>query len=695
MILREWFRPPRHLLALFIVVIGLPAIALAWLAWRTFEQDKALERQRLQERLETAASSLVTALSLRLDELSRQVQVLAAATTVSLPDDSVLLTIRDDAVMDSPTGRLLYFPRPLEGKRPRDARLAVAEALEFRKGDAASAAAAFRQLTRSSQPAVQAAALLGLARCLRKTGQDQEALATYDALVRLGTFLVEDAPAELLGRHARCALLADRKDPDLERHAAELYGDLLKRRWILDRASFAFYSGEARGWLPPASAPPPGPDALALADAAGEVERLRQGQNGQPGQGRQTFWLHDRPLLIVWENTPRQMTALIQGAPWLQQSASLWKSMNVTVALADRESHAVIGKPGQLRGPVVVRPTADTGLPWTMRVASADPARELAMFAGYRRLALVGLGLIGVLVLTGGYLVERALARELAAARLQAEFVATVSHEFRSPLTSMKHLLEMLNHGAVPSEDRRRRYYEVLLGETQRLHQLVENLLNFRRMEAGKAEYRLEPMDARALVEQVAEDFRAQLPSRDRLVVMASDGAPCVMADREALARAVWNLLDNAAKYSPEASPIHLNLAADGKHVRISVRDHGPGIPPDEQKQIFTKFYRGAGARNSGVKGTGIGLATVLYIVRAHHGEVRLDSTPGDGCTFSIVLPASRDRGSGIRDQGADTRRGTALSGRIGDLEAQPQDSAPDPRSPHGRGTACCAPTGE
>jgi signal transduction histidine kinase len=158
-------------------------------------------------------------------------------------------------------------------------------------------------------------------------------------------------------------------------------------------------------------------------------------------------------------------------------------------------------------------------------------------------------------------------------------------------------------------------------------------------MEEGKVEYRFEAVDASGLVEHIAEDFGAQLASRDRLVVSLDGRDARVKADREALARALRNLLDNAAKYSPETAPIHLGLAVDGTHVSISVRDHGPGIPPDERKAIFRKFYRGAGAAKSGVKGTGIGLATVAHIVRAHHGEIRLDTAPGEGSTFTIALP--------------------------------------------------------
>ncbi len=256
-------------------------------------------------------------------------------------------------------------------------------------------------------------------------------------------------------------------------------------------------------------------------------------------------------------------------------------------------------------------------------------------------MTLAGLALVGVLVAAGGYLVERAVARELAAARLQADFVATVSHEFRSPLTSMKHLLEMLEQGAVPSEERRQRYYHVLSGEAERLHQLVENLLDFRRMEEGKVEFRLETLDASELVAQVAGDFGAQLPSRERLVISPQGRKALVKGDREALARGLRNLLENAAKYSPETAPIHVGLTVDGRQALISVRDHGPGIPAAERKAIFRKFYRGEGAAKSGVKGTGIGLATVSHIVRAHHGTVRLDTAPGHGCTFTIALPLS------------------------------------------------------
>lgn len=112
-----------------------------------------------------------------------------------------------------------------------------------------------------------------------------------------------------------------------------------------------------------------------------------------------------------------------------------------------------------------------------------------------------------------------------------------------------------------------------------------------------------------------------------------------MLADREALGRALWNLLDNAVKYSPECRTVWVDVAQSRKELTIQVRDHGVGMQPDEQREIFKNFVRGAAAQAAGVKGTGIGLATVDHIVRAHGGEVRVESEPGRGSAFSIVLP--------------------------------------------------------
>jgi signal transduction histidine kinase len=179
-----------------------------------------------------------------------------------------------------------------------------------------------------------------------------------------------------------------------------------------------------------------------------------------------------------------------------------------------------------------------------------------------------------------------------------------------------------------------------LAHETTRLHRLVESLLNFGRMEAGAFEYRFEPVDLAALVGDVVAEFRKEFASSGHRFELRMDhNLPPLRVDREALSRALWNLLDNAVKYSPGRPAIWVDLTREGKRIALRVRDQGPGIPVEEQKEIFNKFVRGAAARASSVKGTGVGLAMVRHTVRAHGGEVRVESRPGEGSTFTILLP--------------------------------------------------------
>ena len=160
------------------------------------------------------------------------------------------------------------------------------------------------------------------------------------------------------------------------------------------------------------------------------------------------------------------------------------------------------------------------------------------------------------------------------------------------------------------------------------------------RMPAGARRYRFEPRDGTELVGRVVEDFRSEASATGHEVEFCGNGSALIDADDEALSRAVRNLLDNAVKYSPEPSPVEVGLERRNGQVFISVHDYGIGIPAHERADIFAKFHRGEHAAIKGIKGTGIGLAMVDEIVRAHHGRVDVDSEPGKGSTFTIVLPA-------------------------------------------------------
>jgi len=225
-------------------------------------------------------------------------------------------------------------------------------------------------------------------------------------------------------------------------------------------------------------------------------------------------------------------------------------------------------------------------------------------------------------------------------ARLKSEFVSAVSHEFRSPVTGIRQLAEILLRGQ-PSEERRLQYYELIGHESDRLARLVENVLDFSRMEEGRKEYRLEPLEAGAWLRAVVEEFRAEVAQRGyRLEADLPERLPSLLADREALTSALHNLLDNAVKYSPSCKTVWLQAEASGDSLTIRVRDRGLGIAEEDQPHVFEKFYRGSTAAATHVKGAGLGLSLVRHIVTAHGGLVACESRPGEGSTFSMLLPA-------------------------------------------------------
>ncbi len=639
--IRDWFQPPRRLLALFLAVTFVPAAGLVWLGWYLLQQDRALVEQRIQERRERASDLLVGALEAKVQAVERTLAQAAARADLDPDDDAVVVVLRQDGVNASPPHRLLFYPTASYCRQTVQPQVRAGEDQEFRFGNYGAAIASFSALTRSPDAAVRAGAQLRLARNLRKAGRFDAALAAYRQLAADDTASIDCIPADLVARRAQCALFSDLNRPDdLRREAGSLYTDLRGGRWRLDRAVYDVHAEDARNWLHVDARAEQESRALALG-AAWLWERRAE------VSGRHSMEAEGCFLTLVWTASAEGTAGLIAGPryatrQWLAALQPILDAQGVRVSLGDSGGTATLGvrpsPPQQAR-----RTASDTKLPWTLLVTSADPRADLAQLAGRRQLLLAGLALVAILVAAGSYFTARAFARELATARLQSDFVAAVSHEFRTPLASLRQLTENLRDGRVTTEDRRASYYEAQSRATAGLHRLVEGLLDFGRMEAGVLKLNLTPLDPARLVRDVAEQFRRDSAQQDHQIACTiSDDPPMVRGDREALTLSLWNLLDNAAKYSPGAPKIWMDASRNGGDVAIRVRDAGPGIPAGEQREIFRKFYRGSAARAAGVKGTGIGLALAQHIVRAHGGEVRVASAPGAGSTFTIVLPGVR-----------------------------------------------------
>jgi signal transduction histidine kinase len=289
------------------------------------------------------------------------------------------------------------------------------------------------------------------------------------------------------------------------------------------------------------------------------------------------------------------------------------------------------------------------------RVMSGPSFRGLKLFLRYkdrsieqdvRRLAItktVLIVFIDLLLGAGLFLVYSNVKREIHLSRLKSDFVANVSHELKTPLALIRLFGETLELGRVPNEEKARQYYRVINKESERLTQLINNILDFSRIEAGRKEYRFAPADVGRIVEDVVEAYGFPIEQQGfRLVVQVADDLPEVEVDKEALSQALINLVNNAIKYSRDDKFIGIEARRDGDRILVSVMDRGIGIAKSEQKKIFEKFYRAEDSLVHETKGSGLGLSLVRHIMEAHGGSVELESAPGNGSTFTLVLPVGK-----------------------------------------------------
>lgn len=639
----DWLRPPRRVLALFLLATLVPSLALVASGWRLLEQDRALSLSQLTERREQAADLAVSELGRLVgaaEQALRDPQVLRSAAG---DDDVLSVMFGADRVEAFPSGRLAFYPRTEAGTAAPAHRFAEGETFEFGRQSLAAAIEVYRGLARSSDPALRAGALIRLARTLRKRGEHEQALEAYSDVVKIAGASVGGVPADLLARWARCEMLESLQRHDELRHEAlALQAGLNRGGWHLDRATYELHSEDARRWVGADSTAAEAEGRRLLASAVDALwTDWRRGDPGRPsGSGRRVINTSGQGVTVLWTGNQEQLSALLVGSAFVERQ---WLA-KLTPALDRQHMRVEIGESARsVVGSEARRSTAETGLPWPMVVSDVDPQGELTRIAGRRTLWLWSLILLIGVTAVGIVIITRTVVRDLAIARLQSDFVSAVSHEFRTPLTSLRQLTEVLLDGRVADEERRETYYRALARQTERLHRLVESLLDFGRMEAGTSPYRLEPLDACALIGSVVAEFEQDGAANGYHVELCVDSchgaAPTVAGDREALTHAVWNLLDNAVKYSPECRTVWVDVERAGSRLAIRVRDRGLGVARNERADIFRRFVRGADAKTRGIKGTGIGLAMVHHIVSAHGGTVSVASEPGAGSTFTLVLP--------------------------------------------------------
>jgi signal transduction histidine kinase len=338
----------------------------------------------------------------------------------------------------------------------------------------------------------------------------------------------------------------------------------------------------------------------------------------------------------------------------------------VRLSIVDEDGGAVYAPNGAAASASVASVPLEFPYPrWRLEAAPAGVTPEEEA-AGQFRWGALQIALAAALLVVGAAMAVRASSREMRALRLKADFVSNMTHELQSPLTSIKLHAELLRTERLGTPAEIAECGTFIEREADRLSRLVNNVLDFGRIDAGRKTYRFREVSLVAIVEGVVEELYPRVERANLYVDFEAErDVPLAIADPAAVGQAVANVLDNAVKWSKPGDRIEIRCGARAGWAWVSIGDSGPGIASEEHARIFERFYRIETGLQHDVQGSGIGLALVKHVVDAHRGRVRVASEPGRGSTFTIELPAAGARPEGV------------AYGRMGEVSG---DEAPDRR---------------
>lgn len=665
---------------MFAFLTVLLLAGLSWISGRLYQQGDRLIEERLQDELALGADQITSSIRQSIVSWRDRLSSLGQASSTDLDSllpiqagelstAAVIMVISDEQAYWTPDEAILYPPVSHFSDPTLDRVFIEGERMEFRAGDITGAIESYAFRTESLNLSIQAGAYMRLARCEYKRGNLTRALDHYATLTSYGERLVTDQPARLIGLFQQGVILAELQRWDSFTHTMqEIYRYLRSGRPPISYMAYLSYhdelarianqssgSGQSLDRAPSADDIEASEFTLDHTQAAYDLWRTWRENRSIRSRSWTGFTLlnqHEQyeHMLVAQEWASPSRLSFILGSVdafwtwWMPELQTIKRQRDLIVTLLDVETDEPISgnilpdnRWTRKLGPV------ETGLPWTINLALANPLARVVTMRDQQLFLLAGLILATLLILFTGYSLTRAVLREMQAAKMQSDFVSTVSHEFRTPLTAMRQVAEMITHDRIVDRDQQDRYLHIIEQEGNRLHRLVESVLDFRRMEAGTHQYSMRPVDIAAMTSEVTEMFQEEIcPQGYHVHVDLHVEDVPVYGDRDALGRVVWNLLDNAVKYSPVAEPISVTLEQSAETIALHISDRGLGIPEKEQKAIFDKFVRGESAKQTTASGTGLGLAIAQQIAEAHQGHITVRSTPGTGSTFTVHLPIWR-----------------------------------------------------
>ena len=696
----------KKFLSIFFLVVFLPSLILAYFGIRAIHNERYklqqlnLEQQRgFVRTLEAEVQSLIEREAAGLREFSTS-RALVDRDDRSLRE-LIIPRIQDKSVL----GQVVFWGRdggiwspglaaqpparaapdaPVEWNRLQPD-LARAERSEFQLRNFPEAITLYgRILQRSKDDTVRAWIKSRIARCQVKQKDYQQAVVTYRSLIEgfPGLLTESGRPLEIVSRtEVLDALRVDRNFSAFFPESFQTIKSLEKDFWSIDGDQVELYVNLIFQMIDEVLSQSPSdhiPENFqsSIKEIRDSLQRKRAiwrlaetvSKDLLPDIGskaenlasegliihRDALEFEGQDVLVLWAPLERQKTGQADGfLGSLLQIADLKESLDtrlkdigppdVSIVLRSTSSGKILyGTEMPLgRTPAFIEYFPDNFPPWKIEVFQDEGAAKGMPL--YQNIFFWTILALLIIVFFGSALIIRTIVQEANLLNLKSEFIASVSHEFKTPLTAMGAILERLLSSEVKDPKKVREYYRTLSHDSEKLKRLVKNVLDFTKIEDGKREYKLIATDIVRLVRQEVDNFQEENePSGLRVETRIDEDIPPVLADEEALRQALHNILDNAAKFSRGEKNVDVSVTRLQDSVEIAVEDRGIGISESEQKKIFEKFYRGKQASFISPTGTGLGLTLVKHIMDAHGGDVVIRSRPGKGTRVGLTLPLEK-----------------------------------------------------
>lgn len=643
----------RRRLLLFLCAIIVPSLVLVALSLRMISQERELAEKRALDEQNRRVNDIRQELQTRLEKIKlAEVRGFAAHTGKTLSEGYETGETAFLARLENNQPILPWEddPRPQQSQQllnePAYAqRIQQGDHEEFARKEFTRASKLYLEAARAAHQPVQIGyAQILLARALVKSGQQDEARALYRKLLSLPGDVIDEQGIPLALYAAR-QLLDEGVEYD---SVSERVRDELKtQRWLSPTESYTLR--ELINTVADKA-----PDAN-VREAARETQ---QEISNRIRDVEQALSLQTDFANLKLQTAPGNRT-IATDSTWATYGDEPWL-VSIASDLAGTGQIVVV-----VRGPAIFASldsakANQANSSGTVKFVTSRESRGEALGENFPGLKIVFADfsnssqsrwnvqrlfylMVMFLVLTltsfGAYLLWRDVRREVRLANLRSQFVSSVTHELKTPLTSIRMFAETLRMGRFQTPEAQSEYLDTIVNESERLTRLLNNVLDFSKIEQGKKSYHLEPTSLAEIVYASAKALEYPLAQQGFKLDVEVENGLTINADPDAIEQAILNLLTNAMKYSGESHEIGLRLKTLNHHAMIEVTDHGLGITPEEQPRVFEKFYRVPRPENKSIPGTGLGLTLVEHIAKGHGGSVEVQSVPGEGSTFSIYLP--------------------------------------------------------